>query len=151
VSAFTDCGRPSREAAAGLSLVELLLALAVLACLLALALGAGGAGQARVARLEAQAVLVEAAQRLQQRAQADPGASCTGEPAPELAAWQAPRQGPAAYRVEITGDHACRLTARRQAAGPMAQDRCGDFVLEADGSRALAGAAPGVLAADCWR
>lgn len=134
-------------AAAGFSLIELLVVM-VVAVLLALLAYPGYAEQVRRSRrVDAQAVLMEAAQFMQRWHAAKNSYAGADEHLPHL---QAPRDGPAHHRIEVAlpdGD----AQAYTLMATPLTEDaRCGQLTLSHTGQRGLQGDHSASVA-DCWR
>lgn len=138
---------PAAGASAGFSLIELLVVM-VVAVVLALLAYPGYAEQVRRSRrVDAQTVLMEAAQFMQRWHAAKNSYAGADEHLPYL---QAPRDGPAHHRIEVAvpdGD----AQAYTLVATPLADDaRCGQLTLSHTGQRGLQGVHSASVA-DCWR
>lgn len=133
----------------GFTLIELMIVLAIVAVLGAIALPSYSEYIRRAHRVHARAGLLQAQQWMERAATAH---GAYPQALPQGLAWSddtgkrytiglQPGNTPSAYT----------LVARRQASGPQAGDRCGDFTLTHTGARGLlpAGAAP-ALVAECW-
>jgi type IV pilus assembly protein PilE len=128
------------------TLLELVIALAIIAALAAFAVPSYRAQVVRGHRMDAAAALYRAAQYLES---ASRGASTTTLPS---GFDQAPQSGTPVYRLQMrSADDAnggYTLEARPMDAGPMRDDPCGTFVLDATGlrtNRTTGGEAPGTV------
>jgi type IV pilus assembly protein PilE len=128
------------------SLLELVVALAIAATLAAFAVPSYRAHIAKAHRTDAASALFRAAQFAESAVHAD------GAPLPS-GLDQVPQGGRATYRLRIlpaddtNGGYS--LEAQPLENGPMADDACGTFILDATGSRSNRGAA-GAASNDCW-
>ncbi len=126
------------------SLLELVVALAIAATLAAYAIPSYLAHIAKAHRTDAASALFRAAQFAESAAHAD------GAPLPS-GLDQAPQGGRAIYRLRIlpaddtNGGYA--LEAQPLDNGPMADDACGTFILDATGLRSNRGTA---ASDECW-
>lgn len=141
---------PCRRAAA-FSLIELTVALAIVAVLVAYAMPSYREHVARAHRADAVMGLYRAAQYLE----ANPGERTRSPGVLPAGLDQVPPIGVAVYRLYVAdGDRnngGYAVEARPVDTGPMADDRCGTFVLDAIGQRAnrLAGSRDSPDSA-CW-
>ena len=128
------------------SLLELIVALAIAATLAAFALPSYRGHIAKAHRTDAASALYRAAQFAESPAHTD------GAPLP-AGLDQAPQGGRAVYRLRMrpaddtNGGYA--IEAQPLDNGPMADDACGTFILDATGLRSNRNAA-GADASDCW-
>ncbi|MEA3122589.1 MAG: type pilus assembly protein PilE [Paraburkholderia sp.] len=134
------------------SLLELVIAMAIVAVVAAYAVPTYVRHTARGHRIAAVTGLYRAAQFLEAHGNRSGRSEGEGLP-PGLE--QAPSQGLAVYRLRVlpgaleNGGYA--IEARPANSGPMRDDACGTFVLDATGkrsNRATAASAP--LTSDCW-
>jgi type IV pilus assembly protein PilE len=132
------------------TLLELAMALAAMAIVAAFAMPSWHAQVARSHRVEAVTALYRAAQFVDTQTSA-PAALPTGID-------QAPPTGPPVYRLrllaadESNGGYA--IEALPESAGPMRDDTCGTFTLDATGARGnrpAGGDATASLTENCWR
>ncbi|HEY4801433.1 MAG TPA: type IV pilin protein [Paraburkholderia sp.] len=132
------------------TLLELVIALAAAAIVAAFALPGWRAQIARGHRIDAVAAIYRAAQFADMQ-----GASMATLPA---GFDQAPATGPPAYRLQLlpadesNGGYA--IAAEPVETGPMRDDACGAFVLDATGARsnqAAGGSIAAVTTQMCWR
>lgn len=143
-------GRPSVYRAAGFTLIELMIVLAIVAVLAGWGIPSYREHVVRVHRASAVAALYRAAQYLETREGVPP-------PALPMALTQAPPDGRAIYRLALTrpdgGDSpvSYELEAIPLDTGPMHDDACGAFTLRADGAKGnvRSDGADGQIAA-CW-
>jgi type IV pilus assembly protein PilE len=136
---------------AAFTLLELVSALAIVAVLAAFAVPSYRTHVMRAHRSDATAALYRAAQFVEANLR-------TGEAATLPAGLdQAPQSGTAVYRLrvlpadDVNGGYA--LEAAPSDTGPMRDDSCGAYVLEANGTRANRAPGSGALLADtgsCW-
>ncbi|WP_322072093.1 type IV pilin protein [Paraburkholderia bannensis] len=129
------------------TLLEMMIALAAAAIVAAFALP-GWSGQiARGHRIEAVTALYRAAQYVDAQ-----GATAASLPA---GIDQAPPSGNAVYRLKLrAGDESnggYAIAASPMQTGPMRDDPCGVFVLDANGTRGNEPSGAGLSARDCWR
>ncbi|WP_257829010.1 type IV pilin protein [Burkholderia glumae] len=120
-------GRPR----AGFTLVELAIALAVAALIAAFAVPSYRRQIARGHRLGAVTALYRAAHELAARSHFEP-------PGRELWLGNVPEQGAPVYRLAVRAapdDGGYVLSATPVGQGPMHDDRCGTYLLSADGAR----------------
>ncbi|SEK04441.1 type IV pilus assembly protein PilE [Paraburkholderia diazotrophica] len=128
------------------SLLELVVAMAIAATLAVFAVPSYRAHIAKAHRMDAASALYRAAQFVESSAYVD------GAPLPSGLA-QAPQAGKAVYHLRIlsaddlNGGYA--LEAQPIANGPMADDACGTFILDATGTKSNRGSADAV-ADQCW-
>jgi type IV pilus assembly protein PilE len=128
------------------SLLELIVALAIAATLAAFAIPSYHGHIAKAHRTDAASALYRAAQFVESPAHAD------GAPLP-AGLDQAPQGGRAVYRLRIlpaddsNGGYA--LEAQPLDNGPMAEDACGTFILDATGARSNRSTV-GADSSDCW-
>jgi type IV pilus assembly protein PilE len=139
-----------RTARHAFTLLELAMALAAVAIVAAFALPSWSGRIARSHRIEAIAALYRAAQIVDAQAQV-PATLPAGMD-------QAPQTGPPVYRVRLLpadeSNGGYELEALPVATGPMRDDACGAFTLDATGmrgNRASTSDAPGRETEDCWR
>ena len=139
------------RAAAGFSLLELLVAMVILAVLASIALPTYAEYVARSRRFEARAGLLEAAHWMErwrtERGRYDDPANA-GLPPPGFAWRQVPRAGAAHYAVSVTAT-ATTYTITATAVGTMAGDVCRSMSIDETGMRAFTG--PGSTEEVCWR
>ncbi|POR48448.1 type IV pilus assembly protein PilE [Paraburkholderia eburnea] len=137
-----------RRVAHGFTLLEMMIALAVAAIVAAFALPGWHSQIARGHRIDAVAALYRAAQYVDAQ-----GAAAASLPA---GIDQAPPSGNAVYRLklraadEANGGYA--IVASPTQSGPMRDDPCGAFVLDANGVRSneeASGMSPATR--DCWK
>jgi len=138
-------------AAAGFSLLEVMVAMAILAVLASIALPTYAEYVARSRRFEARAGLLEAAHWLErwrtERGRYDDPANA-GQPPTEFPWQQLPRAGEAYYAVSAVATAATyRITAT--AVGAMASDVCRSLSIDETGVRGFTG--PGSTEEVCWR
>jgi type IV pilus assembly protein PilE len=140
----------ARTARHAFTLLELAMALAAVAIVAAYALPSWSGRIARSHRIEAMAALYRAAQFVDAQPQVPATLSAGMD--------QAPQNGPPVYHLrllpadEANGGYG--LEAAPVATGPMRDDACGAFTLDATGARAnrtVTGEAPGQETEDCWR
>ncbi|WP_027817796.1 type IV pilin protein [Paraburkholderia bannensis] len=129
------------------TLLELMIALAAAAIVAAFALP-GWSGQiARGHRIDAVTALYRAAQYVDAQ-----GATAASLPA---GIDQAPPSGNAVYRLKLrAGDESnggYAIAASPTQTGPMRDDPCGAFVLDANGMRSNEPAGASLSPRDCWR
>jgi type IV pilus assembly protein PilE len=134
---------------AAFTLLELVIALAIAAVLVAFAIPSYHRQIMRSYRIDAASALYRAAQFVEAAAPGDPGTLPAGLD-------QVPAAGAAIYQLSVmpaddtNGGYA--LEARPAAAGPMRDDACGTFILDATGlrtNRTTDGSAP-PDAVVCW-
>ncbi|WP_322016186.1 type IV pilin protein [Paraburkholderia sp. J12] len=132
------------------TLLELAIALAAMAIIAAFAMPSWHAQVARSHRVEAVTALYRAAQFVDTQTSV-PAALPTGMD-------QAPATGPPVYRLrlvaadESNGGYA--IEAIPESTGPMREDACGTFTLDATGARGnrpVAAEASAALTENCWR
>lgn len=137
-----------RRVAHGFTLLEMMIALAVAAIVAAFALPGWHSQIARGHRIDAVAALYRAAQYVDAQ-----GVAAASLPA---GIDQAPPSGNAVYRLklraadEANGGYA--IVASPTQSGPMRDDPCGAFVLDANGVRSneeASGTSPATR--DCWK
>lgn len=140
-----------KRAAAGFSLLELLVAMVILAVLAAIALPTYADYVARSRRFEARAGLLEAAHWMErwrtERGRYDDPANA-GQPPREFAWRQVPRAGEAYYAVSVVTT-ATTYTVTATAVGTMAGDACRSLSIDETGVRGFTG--PGSTEEVCWR
>ena len=128
------------------SLLELVVALAIAATLAAFAVPSYRNHIAKAHRTDAASALYRAAQFAESAVHAD------GAPLPS-GLDQAPQSGRAIYRLRILAaddtNGGYTLEAQPLANGPMADDVCGTFILDATGLKSNRGAAD-AAPDDCW-
>ncbi|WP_168792656.1 type IV pilin protein [Paraburkholderia aromaticivorans] len=135
--------------ASGFTLLELMITLAIAATLAVFAVPSYRSHVARTHRIDAASALYRAAQFIE---------GATNDSASTLPAGldQAPQFGTAVYRLHVmpaddaNGGYAIEATPNES--GPMRDDTCGIFTLDATGLRGNKNAAAGSTAAsgDCW-
>lgn len=137
----------------GFSLVELMIVLVVVGILSAIAVPQYGAHVARSNRAEAKAVLMAAAQWMEQRFSANgtycvTAADCTTNPLP-TSLRAVPATGAAVYTVTVgnLADATYTLTATPVTTGKMHSDACKALTLNQLGQRGQGG----LDEAGCWR
>jgi type IV pilus assembly protein PilE len=140
-----------KPATAAFTLLELIIALAIVAVLAAFAVPSYRSYVMRAHRTDAASALYRAAQFVEANLR-------TGEPATLPAGLdQAPSSGTPVYRLrvvpadEVNGGYA--LEATPSDAGPMRDDSCGTYALDATGARTNRAIGSGVLLVDsgsCW-
>jgi len=140
--------RGSRTGGGGFTLLELMIALAIAAIVTAFALPGYRMQIARGHRADAIAALYRAAQFV------DSAAPDTGTLPAGLD--QAPLSGAAVYRLSVSRgeeDGGYVIDARPLETGPMRDDPCGVFRLDATGARTNepASHAPAPTSGECWR
>ena len=140
-----------RPCAAGLSLVELMAALAILGVLIGLAwpsyqshVRRGHRAQALAALLEAQQFM-ERWQALQGRYTTDSGAA----PALPPRLQKVPAEGAVRYQLSLASVDAAGYVLRAEPQGVMADDACGSLTLSSTGVRGRTGTALSVQ--QCWQ
>jgi type IV pilus assembly protein PilE len=140
-----------QRCAAGFSMLELVMALAIVAVLAAYSVPSYFGYVARGHRVDAIIALHRAAQFVEAHGGGTDALALTLPKGLD----QVPSQGPAVYRLrllsanELNGGYA--LEARPSEEGPMRADACGTFVLDASGKRSNLAAATGATAGgDCW-
>jgi len=133
--------------ATAFTLLELVLALAIAATLAVFAVPSYRDHIAKAHRTDAASALYRAAQFVESGARADGVALPPGLN-------QAPQSGTAIYRLRLlSGDDTnggYAVEAQPVDSGPMRDDVCGTFVLDATGSRANRSGGGGVSADECW-
>lgn len=137
----------------GFSLVELMIVLVVVGILAAIAVPQYGAHVSRSNRAEAKAVMMAAAQWMEQRFSANgtycvTTADCTTNPLP-ASLRAVPATGTAVYTVTVgnLADATYTLTATPSSTGKMRSDACGALTLNQLGQRGQGG----LDEARCWR
>jgi type IV pilus assembly protein PilE len=147
---FHRAAHPARR---GFTLIELAIAMALVAILAAIALPAFFEQMARARRADAQAALIEDAGYMQRYYGAHN--AYTDTPAPQLTIAQAPRLGPASYRITVSvpADDPGSFVLIATRSGAMSADACGDFTYDNLGRRDLVAGtfAAGRDAVRCWR
>jgi type IV pilus assembly protein PilE len=145
-------GRRGLHGRRAFSLLELVIAIAIVAVMAAYAVPTYVRHAARGHRIAAVTALYQAAQFLEANGNRPNRSAGDGLP-PGLD--QAPSHGPAVYRLRVLSGNAenggYAIEARPADSGPMREDACGTFVLDATGSRsnrAMTASAP--LNSDCW-
>jgi type IV pilus assembly protein PilE len=137
------------ERESGFTLLELVVALAIAGIVAAFALPSYHAQIARGHRADAVAALYRAAQFI------DSGAPDTDALPAGLE--QAPQSGTPVYRLSVSrgeeADGGYAIEASPVESGPMRDDSCGTFRLDATGNRtnALPGGASAPANGECWR
>ncbi|WP_322095607.1 type IV pilin protein [Paraburkholderia bannensis] len=136
-----------RRSTHAFTLLEMMIALAAAAIVAAFALP-GWSGQiARGHRIDAVTALYRAAQYVDAQ-----GATAASLPA---GIDQAPPSGNAVYRLKLrAGDESnggYAIAASPMQTGPMRDDPCGVFVLDANGTRSNEPSGASLSARDCWR
>ncbi len=139
--------KPNTEA---FTLLELMIALAVVAVLAAFAVPSYRGYIARAHRTDAASALYRAAQFVESGARVDGAALPPGLD-------QAPQSGMPIYRLHVLpaddANGGYTVEARPAEPGPMRDDPCGTFVLDATGLRTNRGGGSGAVPADseqCW-
>jgi type IV pilus assembly protein PilE len=133
----------------GFTLLEIVIALAIVATLIVYAVPSYQGYVARGRRIEATAALYRAAQYVEANAAAGVAVLPSGLD-------QSPQQGAAVYRLRIVpaddGNGGYVVEAAPVDTGPMRDDPCGTFSLDALGTRLNRSASPAGVppAADCW-
>ncbi|MBB3255365.1 type IV pilus assembly protein PilE [Paraburkholderia bannensis] len=136
-----------RREARAFTLLEMMIALAAAAIVAAFAVPGWRNHIARGHRIDAVSALYRAAQY----------ADAQGAAAASLPAGidQAPPSGHAVYRLKLlSGDESnggYAIVASPTAAGPMRDDSCGAFVLDANGARSNEGSGNNLATGDCWK
>jgi type IV pilus assembly protein PilE len=129
------------------SLLELVVAMAIAAALAMFAVPTYRTHVARAHRTDAASALYRAAQFAESPVYVD------GAPLPN-GVDQAPQSGKAVYRLRIfpandtNGGYA--IEAQPVDSGPMNDDACGTFVLDATGQKSNRGGISGAAAGTCW-
>lgn len=140
-----------RPPAPGLSLIELMIALAILGVLLGLAWPSYQGQVRRAYRAQAQAALLEAQQfmerwqALQGRYTTDSGAA----PALPLRLQKAPAEGEPRYLLSLASVDAASYVLKAEPQGVMAGDACGSLTLSSTGVRGRTGS--GLSSQQCWQ
>ncbi|VXC38085.1 conserved hypothetical protein [Burkholderia sp. 8Y] len=141
---------------AGFSLLELMIALGVAAIIATFAMPAYQSHVAKAHRLDAAAALFKAVQFVESARLFQTG---TGAVALSAGIDQAPPNGAPVYRLALLPESATNggytIEAAPVSPGPMQDDACGVFVIDATGSRSnrlTDGAAPldAAISAACW-
>jgi len=134
----------------GITLIELMIALAVVAILAAMAVPAYSEYLSRSHRVDARGTLTQAAQWME-RYRAESRGVYTGATIPAALA-VSPGSGAVMYDLSLTMPTAVSyvLSAVPRTGGRMAGDACGTFTLTSDGQRTAAGASSGALFERCW-
>lgn len=131
------------------TLLELVIALAIAATLAVFAVPSYHRHVARTHRIDAASALYRAAQFVE-------GATSDSAPALPPGLDQAPQFGTPVYRLQVLpADHAnggYAIEAVPSESGPMREDPCGIFILDATGQRSNRSGASGSTPAsgDCW-
>ncbi|WP_321958184.1 type IV pilin protein [Paraburkholderia bannensis] len=129
------------------TLLEMMIALAAAAIVAAFALPGWNGQIARGHRIDAVTALYRAAQYVDAQ-----GATAASLPA---GIDQAPPSGNAVYRLKLrAGDESnggYAIAASPMQTGPMRDDPCGVFVLDANGTRSNEPSGASLPARDCWR
>lgn len=159
-------GAPVRERAAGFTLMELMIAVAIVGILAAVAIPSYRESVARGQRAEAKAALLENAQFLERNFtvcnrydlmpnEADPNRACTA--AVVIPVLTAPRQGNTSYGISVATANnppSFVLTATPAVGGNMNGDRCGELSLNNFGAKSVDGDLDGIpdvaLLDTCW-
>lgn len=140
----------------GFTLIELMITCAIIALLAALAYPSYAEQVRKGRRADAQRALEEAAQFMRRRYSSMD--THVGASLPATLS-SSPREGAAAYTVQLFENNAAVATARAAhtytlratRTGAMAGDRCGDLELTNTGARTLVNAGTGATLADCFR
>jgi type IV pilus assembly protein PilE len=143
-----------RKAVQGFTLIELMIVVAVVAILTAIAFPSYQSYIMRSRRVEGQSLLNMAAAQ-QERWRTQNGSYMTT--ATDVAKLKLPygdKSENGHYTLivsSVADDGGYTLTAKRTPTGAQAADRtCGDYVLDAKGSKSMAAGTPGTVA-QCWR
>lgn len=141
----------------GMSLIELMIAVAIVGILAAIAYPSYVEHIRKSRRAEAQVALMSLAAALERHytvkgsyegAAADGGNSGR----PTITAATVPMDGGTpTYRLHIDAADQFTFTIRATPTGAQRDDRCGSLVLQQNLLRSIEGARPGVRSEDCWR
>lgn len=153
MSALLMSRKKNKHRAAGFTLIELMITVAIIGILAAIAMPSYREHVAKGRRGEAMVALMEGAQALERYYSANGRyvTASNGTTLPVVFATQAPAGGSANYNIAAvagsTGNNTFTLQAT--ATGAMASDACGNFRLSHTGARTLDG---NTRAEDqCWR
>lgn len=140
--------------AAGFTLIELMVAVAIVGILTTIAVGSYKDSIAKSRRSEAAAALVEGAQLLErQYSVAGHYTDAVGDSAPKavLVTTQLPPKSTSPYyTISVTGDDST-FTLTATAKGAMASDKCGNLTLDQNGAQKITATGTGMTKEDCWR
>lgn len=141
-----------RHAVGGFTLLEVMITVTIVAILTAIAIPSYGDYIRRSQRAEARAALVQAAQFME-RVRTERNSYLPGGAAPTLPAGltQVPASGATRYRISLLPTStATRFTLQAQAVGAMANDRCGNLLLDHTGLRSFSATTTGTMDL-CWQ
>lgn len=148
--------KPSRAAAAGFTLIELMIVVVIVAILAAIAYPSYTAHMYKTRRADCEGALLGLANALERQftatgsyLKAAAGGKDTGAPA--IYSAQCPVDGgTATYNLTISAATQTTYTLQAAPTGPQTGDECGTLTLDQTGKKDISGASSGMTADTCW-